>query len=232
MGYQFQFGAVLSRLDLLRDGLLMTVYLTVLSALLGFAIGLVCSLTSRFGRPWMRWPVTVYVELFRNTPFLVQLFIVYFGLPQLGTAIGVDMRLSPFVAALIALSISLGAYLTEILRAGLSSINRGQIEAADSLGLTRFQTIRDVVFVPALAAVYPALSSQFVLNLLGTSIVSAISVEELTGAAGRIQAVTFRTFETYFVIWAIYFALAAALKIILDLIAYRIFGWRRAAGRR
>ena len=156
-----------------------------------------------------------YVEFIRNTPFLVQVFVVYLGLPTLG------LRLSPEQAAILAMTINIGAYGSEIIRAGLESIPKGQIEAAKMLGF-RFPAIfRHVIFRQALIAIYPALASQFILLMLGTSIVSAIAVEELTATANTIQTRTFRTFEVYFIVTLIYIALALTFRMAFYLIYMR-----------
>ena len=153
---------------------------------------------------------TVYVETIRNTPLLVQIYIIYFGLPAVG------IRFTPPVAAVLALGIYTGAYATEILRSGIQSIPKGQLEAARALGLSRWRTLRNVEAAQALAAVYPALMSQFVLLMLATSLVSAISVTDLTATANDIQGLTFRSFEAYLVVAAIYLALTFALRSVLS----------------
>lgn len=224
MTYQLQFGAVFARVDLLIDGFLLTLQLTVLTGVLGLALGLACAVTRTYGPRPAQLAVAAYVEIFRNTPFLVQLFLIFFGVPELGKALGVTMLPTPYVAGVVALSINIAAYATEVIRAGLQSVHRSQVEAAEALGLTRLQVIRYVVLPPALRNVYPALSSEFILLMLGTSVVSVISVEELTGAGNLIQSETYRTFETYALIWVIYFGLAVALKLLLDLIAARLLG--------
>nr|WP_283771571.1 amino acid ABC transporter permease [Chelatococcus sp. YT9] len=206
------------------DGFLLTLQLTVLTGLIGLALGLGCAIVRTYGPRQARLAVATYVEIFRNTPFLVQLFLIFFGIPEIGKTFGLRWLPSPYLAGLAALSINIGAYATEIIRAGLQSVHRSQIEAADSLGLTRWQVIRYIVLPPALSNVYPALSSEFILLMLGTSVVSVISVEELTGTANLIQSETYRTFETYVLIWLIYFALALVLKWILDAIAMRFIG--------
>ena len=139
-----------------------------------------------------------YVEFIRNTPFLIQLYFVFFALPHFG------LRLGPNAAALLAMVINLGAYASEIVRAGIESVPEGQIEAGRSLGLRRFAIIRFIVLFPALKAVYPALTSQFVLLLLGSSIVSAIAAEELTAVGNTINSQTFRSFEIYTIITIMY----------------------------
>ena len=154
-------------------------------------------------------------RLIRNTPLLVQIFIVYFGLSSLG------LKLSAEVSAVIALVVNMGAYTTEIMRAGIQSIQRTQLEAADCLGLTRLQTILHVVLLPAMERVYPALSSQFVLLMLASSITSQISAEELTATANLVQSDTYRSFEVYIIVAVVYLALS---------VLYRFGFWADRAG--
>jgi polar amino acid transport system permease protein len=178
----------------------------------------------------MLWPrtagrlITIYVELIRNTPFLVQIFIVYYGLPAIG------LRLSAIPASIVGLSIYVGAYATEILRAGIESIGRGQLEAARALGLRPLYVLRHVVIVPALAAIYPALTSQFILLMLATSVVSAISTPELTGAANDIQGMTFRSLEAYLVVAVVYLAITAVFRLVFSGLGRLLFPFRLARG--
>ena len=196
MSYQFDFSFLAERWPDFVAGAWLTIQLTVVSIALRLAVGTVCALIRVYGAGWMRRPVGVYVELIRNTPLLVQIFIVYFGLSSLG------LKLSAEVSAVIALVVNMGAYTTEIMRAGIQSIQRTQLEAADCLGLTRMQTIVHVVLLPAMERVYPALSSQFVLLMLASSITSQISAEELTATANLVQSDTYRSFEVYIVVRA------------------------------
>ena len=159
-----------------------------------------------------------YVEAIRNTQLLVQLFIVFFGLPSLG------LRLDAGQAALIALSVNLGAYATEIIRAGLESVPNSQVDAGLALGLTRAQVLRHVVLYQAVKAVYPALASQLVLLMLATSIASQIGAEELFHAGAYIDSRTFRSFEVYAVTTATYLLLALMLKGLLGAVQAIAFG--------
>jgi polar amino acid transport system permease protein len=150
----------------------------------------------------VRWLVDAYVEVIRNTPFLVQIFLIFFGLPRAG------IMLSSNQAALLAMVVNVGAYATEIVRAGIEHIGRGQIEAGLALGLRPLQVFRYVMLFPALSTVYPALSSQFILLMLNSSVVSTISAQELTATANDLQSRTFRSFEIYIVVTGIYLALS------------------------
>lgn len=178
---------------------------------IGVVVGLIACALQLHGGRWARRAVRAWIEIVRNTPLIVQLFIIYFGLPELG------LRTSANLAALIGLGNYLGAFATEIFRAGIESVPRGQIEAGRSLGLHAFQTFRFVVAVPALRAVLPALGAQFTLIMLATSVVSTISADELASIANGLQTTTFRPFEIYLAASLIYLSLALLLRGLLTL---------------
>jgi polar amino acid transport system permease protein len=216
VAFEFQFQPVLAQSEVLLDGLYLTLELAGTGIVLGGLLGTLLAVL-RGVVPVLRWPIGVYVEVVRNTPFLVQLFIVYLGLPEAG------LRMSAEQAAVITMTLNLGAYATEIVRAGLESVHKSQIEAGLSLALTRWQVFRHVVLGPALARVWPSLSSQFVLMLLSSSVFSFISVQELSGAASNVEQDTFRSFETYIVITVLYLAMAMALRVILAVLGRAMF---------
>lgn len=222
MSYQFDFGAVLHYWDLLLNGVWLTVRLSAIATVLGLIVGIAGALGRRSRVAPLRWLAGAYVELVRNTPFLVQLFFIFFGLPSAGVKLDAEQ------AALIAMVFNLGAYATEIVRAGLDATTKGQIEAGLSLGLSRWLVFRHVILIPALAKVYPALTSQFIIVMLGSSVVSQISAEELTFAAGFIQSRNFRNFEVYFVVTLLYLALAIGFRQIFALIGARAFRFKNA----
>ena len=224
MSYKFDFAFMAERWPDFVAGAWLTIQLTVLSIALGFALGTLCALVRVYGGPVLRRLVGAYVEAIRNTPLLIQIFIVYFGLSSLG------LKLSADVSAVIALTVNMGAYSTEIMRAGIQSIQRTQLEAADCLGLTRLQTILHVVLLPAMERVYPALSSQFVLLMLASSITSQISVEELTAVANNVQSDTYRSFEVYVVVAVVYLALSALYRFGFWLIGLGLFERKRRLG--
>lgn len=224
MSYKFDFAFMADRWPDFVAGAWLTIQLTVLSIALGFALGTVCALARVYGGPVLRRLVGAYVEAIRNTPLLIQIFIVYFGLSSLG------LKLSADVSAVIALTVNMGAYSTEIMRAGIQSIQRTQLEAADCLGLTRLQAILHVVLLPAMERVYPALSSQFVLLMLASSITSQISVEELTATASLVQSDTYRSFEVYLVVAVVYLALSALYRFAFWLIGRGLFARKRRLG--
>ena len=216
-----QFGPVLVHLDSLLWGLTQTLKFAVLSVVFGTIIGTLGAVGRSFGPRWLSVPIGAYVELIRNTPLLIQLYIVFFSLPLIG------LKFSSGTAAVIALSIHLGAYATEIMRAGVESIPAGQIEAAKSLGLSSYRIIRHVVLVPAVRAVYPSLSAQFILQLMGTSIVGAIAAEELTAIANNLVMQTFRSFEVYIVVAVIYFVAVQAASLLLAGLGRLLFRWKQ-----
>ncbi|MDB5545579.1 MAG: amino acid transporter permease [Hyphomicrobiales bacterium] len=208
---------------LFLKGAAFTVVLTVVAIVAGITLGVLGAAGRRSTLAPVRWISGAYVELIRNTPFIVQLFFIFFGLPRLG------VRMGSVEAAFLAMSINLGGYSTEIIRAGLDSIGKGSWEAGFSLGLTRWQTFRLVVLTPALQKVYPALTSQFIIILLGSSVVSQIAVEELTYVGSYIQSRNFRAFETTLVVAAIYLILALLFKQVFALVEKRVFAYTRVS---
>ena len=224
MSYQFDFSFLAERWPDFVAGAWLTIQLTVLSFGLGFLVGTVCALVKVYGGSLPRRLVGFYVELIRNTPLLVQIFIVYFGLSSIG------LKLSAESAAVIALVVNMGAYTTEIMRAGIQSIQRTQLEAADCLGLTRLQAILHVVLLPAMERVYPALSSQFVLLMLASSITSQISAEELTAVANNVQSDTYRSFEVYIVVAVVYLGLSVLYRFAFWAIGLVLFARKRRLG--
>jgi polar amino acid transport system permease protein len=200
--YQLNFAPVFANFDLLLAGARTTVVLSIGAAFFGTIIAIACAIGKTAGPKPVRWLVDAYVEIIRNTPFLVQIFFIYFALPSLG------IRLSPNTAALVALTVNVGAYATEIIRAGIESIRRGQVEAGVALGLGRAQIFRYIIMKPALRTIYPALTSQFIYLMLTSSVVSVISASDLAAAGNDINAKTFASFEVYLVITAIYLVLS------------------------
>jgi len=220
MGYTFNFRDIWAQTDFILEGVIVTLQLSAVTMIAGLAIGTAGAAARVYGPRWLRNLVAAYVEIIRNTPLIVQLFIVFFGLPSAG------VRLDSMTASLIALAVNLGAYSTEIIRAGLEAIPRPQIEAGHSLGLSGRQVFRHVVLFPAVRIVYPALTSQFVLVMLATSVVSQISTPDLFHVASIIQSRTFRDFEIYAVVAGIYLALALAFKLLFAAIHQFAFARR------
>lgn len=215
MQYELQFDAVLAAWPLLLEGVWITVRLSLSAMALGLLLAIVCAWGKASGPAPLRWAVSVYVESIRNTPFLVQLSFFFFALPSVG------LRWSPHTAALVAMTVNLGAYATEIIRAGIEAIPRGQIEAALALNLRAHQIFARIVLKPALRAIFPALSSQFILLMLSSSVVSVISADDLTSVAANLQSQTFRSFEIYIVVTLLYLALASGFSAFFALLYRR-----------
>ena len=223
MDYTFQFGAVFAARDALLAGAWLTVRLSVACMAAGLLLGTACAVAATFGGRVPSALVRGYVEVIRNTPFLIQLFLIFFGLPSLGVS------LDPVWAALLGMSVNCAAYVTEIMRAGILAVPPGVIEAARALALRTGQVVRLVVLFPALRQAAPALGAQFVLVMLGSSVVSTISAEELTAAGHVLETQTFRPFEVYLVITALYVAMAFALKALFAGIDHAYFARRGRA---
>ena len=219
------FTPILERWPMLLDGALVTLQLAAAATLLGFVIGTLCAIGRNSSVRWLSALCAGYVEGIRNTPFLIQLFFIFFGLPALG------LRLTEVQAAMLAMVINLGAYSAEIIRAGIEATPKGQFEAGASLALSPIQTFRHIVLVPALQKIWPALVSQVVIVMLGSAVVSQIAVEDLTFAANFAQSRTFRAFEAYFLSTAIYLGLAILLRALLLQIGHAIFATKRRAAR-
>ena len=217
MNYVFQFGDVWAARGDLLWGAWLTIQLSASAMVLGLLVAVICALGKTMGPKPIRWLVEAYIEVIRNTPFLIQIFIIFFGLPRAG------VFLSSNEAALLAMVVNVGAYATEIVRAGIESISRGQIEAGLALGLRPLQVFRYVILFPALSTVYPALSSQFILLMLGSSVVSTISAQELTATANDLQASTFRSFEIYIVVTGMYLVLSMMFSAAFSAIHRAVF---------
>ncbi len=206
----FDFPAVLAEWPLLAKGVAWTLGLTAVSAGFGVSLGVACAWARLHGAAWLKNVVGVYVELIRNTPFIVQLFFLFFGLP------GIGIRLSPVAASAIAMVVNLGAYAAEIVRAGIAATPRGQIEAAQSLALSEIQVFTRVVLPPALKRVWPALVSQIIIVMLGSAVCGQISTPELSYAANLIQSNNFRAFEAFIIATVIYLALSTAVRRLMN----------------
>ena len=222
MAYTFDFSSLWEYREYLVNGVLGTLRLTAVGTVLGIAVGILGAISRAWKLLGLSQLYGAYVELIRNTPFIVQLFFVFFGLPSTG------LQLNEWQAATIAMVVNLGAYSTEIIRAGIEAVPTGHIEAASALAMSRFQIFRHVVLRQALLKIWPALSSQVVIVMLGSAVCSQISAEELTFGANFIQSRTFRAFEVYFVVTVLYFLLAVLLRQMLALFGRYVLA-RRAA---
>jgi polar amino acid transport system permease protein len=208
---------VFAGLEKLLYGAWLTIQLSCAAMLLGLIVSIICAAAKTSNVVPLRWAVNAYIEIIRNTPFLVQIFFIFFGLPSLG------LRLTPNGAALLALVVNFGAYGTEIIRAGIEAIHKGQVEAGTALGLSKLQVFRYVIMKPALRTVYPALTSQFIYLMLTSSVVSAISADDLAAAGNDLQSSTFASFETYIIVTLIYLAMSMGFSAIFSVIEKAAF---------
>lgn len=211
MGYQLDFGALLQYLGLFLEGTAVTLGLTAVAAFFGIGISIAGAAATRSRYIWCRKLVAGYVELIRNTPFIVQMFFFFFGLPSMG------LRLSALQAAALAMTANLAAYAIEIMRAGLEAVPPGQSEAGRSLGLRPVLIFFFIVLPQAVANVYPALVGQITITMLESAVVSQIAVVDLTHVADFIQSRNFRSFETYLIVTVIYLAMAIFMRRMLVL---------------
>lgn len=219
MNYKFDFGPVIDGLPDLLWGCLGTLGLALAGMVLALVIGIGGVMLRDSPYRGLRWLVIAFVEVIRNTPFLVQIYFIFFALPLAG------IRLDPTPTAIIALGVNGGAYAIEIIRGGVQSIGKGQIEAGLALGLHKGQVFRLVVLKPALRAIFPSLTSQFILLTLTTSIASAISAYELTSVAQNIENNTFRSFEVYGVVTLLYLAMSWLMMRMFAQITARHFSY-------
>lgn len=192
---------------LLVEGLTVTIFLGTTSFALGSAIGLLVALARLSGIPPLTAFAVVYLSIFRGTPMLVQILLIYFGLPQLG------ISLDPIPSAIIALSLGVASYQSENFRSGILGVEKGQREAALSIGMTYWQAMRRIVFPQALRIATPTIGNRFIALMKDTSLASVVTVVELTRVAERIGSATFRYLEMFVIIAAIYWAISTVLSI-------------------
>ncbi|MEN3185463.1 MAG: ectoine/hydroxyectoine ABC transporter permease subunit EhuC [Atribacterota bacterium] len=187
-------------------GATVTLRVTVLSIVIGLVIGVLAGLARVWPNAFLRAISSVYIELVRGTPLLVQIFLVYFGLPALG------LNLDPFVAGIIAMGINSGAYVGEIVRGGIESIAQGQMEAALSLGMTWWQAMYHVILPQAFVRILPPLGNEFIALLKDSSLVSTIAIAELTRTGQIIITRTFKSFEIWSGVALFYFVMTYAIS--------------------
>lgn len=215
MSYTFQWGQALSYLPYLAGGALVALYLALAAFAIGMVIGTLGAAVKTFGpRPAVAL-VNMYVGFFTNTPMLVQIFFIFYALPDLG------IMLSAHEAVLSGMALNAGAYLTEVQRAGFASVAQGELDAAETLGFSRLQTIRLVIVPHVLKTLYAPLANHYVVMTLGTSIAAIFGIEELTGRALNVNAITFRTFEIFTIAALLY----VAMTIFASLALYAFGRW-------
>jgi His/Glu/Gln/Arg/opine family amino acid ABC transporter permease subunit len=205
------FVPVFQRFGALVDGLTVTVVIALLAIALSMMAGLVLAFARRSSIGPVRWLAVAYMDVFRNTPFVVQLFFFYFGLPEIGIFI------DAFTTGVIALSLAAATSTAEVMRAGMDSVDRGIIEAARAFGLSRFQQYRHVILPIAFRFAVRPLGSVFVNLVLTTSVLSTITINDLMSNAENLASETFRPFETYLVVLVLYWLATFAVSAIVNL---------------
>ena len=203
----FDMNLVVNSFPLLLIGAGVTIQITVLSTAIGFVIGLIVGVARISNLRVLRMLAEVYVEFFRGTPLLVQIFLFYFALPVI-----TGQRIDPFIAAISACGINSGAYVAEIFRAGIQSVDDGQMEAGRSLGMTWLQTMRYIIVPQAFKRVIPPLGNEFIAMLKDSSLVSVIGFEELTRRGQLIIAKTYGSFEIWMSVAVIYLVMTLTIS--------------------
>jgi len=217
MTYTLQYGQIWPYLPRLLDGALVSLQIAILAFSGGLLIGTSCAAVKSFGPRWLARIVGGYVVFFTNTPQLVQIYFLYFALPDMG------ILLSSFAAVVIGMTLNAGAYLTEIQRAGFESRRASEMEAAIVMGFSRLQQIRYVILPHVAKVLFPPLSNHFIIVTLGTSMAAVFGVEELTGQAFNINSTTFRSIEVFTVTAGIYVALTLVASVLLAIFGRVMF---------
>ena len=199
---------IIEAMPVLLQGMLITVEVTVISLIIAMFIGLILGIFSITKSKILRFISTVFIDVIRGTPLLVQILFIYFGIPSV-----VDVTLSAFTAGVIAITLNAAAYLVEIFRAGINSIDKGQMEAGRTIGLSYGQTMRLIILPQAIRRMIPAFVNQFIVSIKDTSLLSAIGLAELTLSGQSIYAVNFRAFEILTVVGILYFIIIYSLSI-------------------
>ncbi|AFK62725.1 amino acid ABC transporter permease [Advenella kashmirensis WT001] len=224
MTYEFDFNSVFAYWQFFLEGARTTVVMSFWSTLAGFILGVMCAIARSSSITWLSKTVGAYVEIIRNTPLIIQSYFLIFGMSSVGLTMPI------LVGAILALVINITAYTCEIVRAGIESVPRSQREAGECLGLSPLQVYWHIILVPALERVYPALTSQFILLMLVTSVLSAVGTEDLFGVSGQVQSMTFRNFEVFIILWGIYLAMSLMVRAIFWMLAKLLFVRRRRLG--
>ncbi len=224
MIYEFDFDSVLAYWQFFLDGASTTLVMSFWSTLAGFILGVACAIARSSSIGWLRNIVGAYVEAIRNTPLIIQSYFLIFGLSSIGFTMPI------LVGAILALVINITAYTCEIVRAGIESVPRSQREAGECLGLSPLQVYWHIILVPALERVYPALTSQFILLMLVTSVLSAVGTQDLFGVSDQVQSMTFRNFEVFIVLWVVYLAMSLLVRVVFWLLGKVLFVRKRRLG--
>jgi glutamine transport system permease protein len=208
--FQFDWQAAIDSIPFLAKGIPYTLMISFGGLVIGFLLGILFGLLSINKHWYFRWPATTYIEIFRGTPILVQVLFIFYGLPDL-----VGGPIDPLVAGIAAIALNSGAYISEVVRGGVQSIDRGQTEAGLSLGLSRNQSFWSIVWPQAFRRMIPPLGNQAIVSIKDTSLFSVIGVGELVRQGQVYIANTFTAFEVYFVVALMYLAITLSLSMVL-----------------
>ncbi len=222
MSIELDFDLIADNLPLLLKGAAVTLEITALSVGIGLLIGMIVGVARLSNYRLIRSLAAVYVDFIRGTPLLVQIFLVYFALPKL-----LGMRIDPFVAAVAACSINSGAYVAEIFRSGIQSIDKGQFEAAQALGLNWFQSMKFVIMPQAFKRIIPPLGNEFIAMLKDSSLVSVIGFEELTRTGQMIISRTYAVFEVWMVVAILYLIMTLCISRLVALLEKKFRNTKR-----
>lgn len=212
----FDFSLIVDSLPLLLQGALVTIEITAIAVGLGLVLGLITSICRLSRVRALEFLAACYVNIIRGTPLLVQIFLIYFALPMV-----IGERINPFIAAVVACSINSGAYVSEIFRAGIQSVDKGQMEAGRSLGLSWGQTMCYIILPQAFKNVIPPLGNEFISMTKETSLVSVIGFEELTRRGQLIIAKTYGSFEIWMTVAAIYLIMTLGIARLVSCLEKR-----------
>ena len=204
---ELDFSAIFKYKDLFINGAMYTLFIAAISVVGGTLIGMFLSLLKLSKYKVLRFLSTTYIEIFRGTPILVQLYLVYLAFPSM-----LDIRMNPLTAGIIALCLNSGAYVAEIIRAGIMAVDKGQMEAARSLGMPEWKAMYLIVIPQAIKNILPALANEFIVIIKESSIASVIGVTELMYNADSVRGNTFRPMESLLVAAAIYFVMTFTLS--------------------
>lgn len=218
MAFQFEPSVMWDSVPVLLTGIKLTIIITVVGLVFGFALGAAAGLLKLSRNALLRRLAGAYVESIRGTPLMVQVLFLYFGLP-----LALGMRIPPLTAGIVAIALNSGAYIAEIVRGAVQSINPGQTEAARSIGLSRFQAMRYVIWPQALKRMIPPLGNQFIISLKDTSLLVVIGVGELTRTGQEIISVNFRAFEVWLTVAIMYLVLTMTISKVLGVVECRVF---------
>ena len=217
MQYTLHFNQVLKYLPYLIGGAWISLQIAFLAFCGGMAIGLLGAMGKTFGGRVIHKGVSAYVSFFTNTPQLVQIYFLFFALPEVG------ILLTPYEAVLVGMTLNAGAYLTEIQRAGFLSVHKAELEAAETMGMSLMQSVWYVIMPHVVKVLFPPLSNLYIIMTLGTSMAAIFGLEELTGRAFNVNAITFRSIEIFSITAGLYFIVTVAASIILTMLGRYLF---------